>query len=825
MTVPTAAELALLNSQPQMTKLYLSIYQPDTVLEFRITGSAAKGDTTLNGTVLSGSPSLVESEVFTALVGTTQGGDDKGKIRVRSATANTIVVPINSHVDWANGDYITVLRYVEINPVYQRIIQDPSNPMNTLWYKYSDIAYSNQNSVLGSFICMGGHYAGFLDGGQCNVYYSASGTHNLKSEAMSFNWFFQGASVTGSSAHTPGYITYTAPGHYMTKLTVTTTGSASDVSYRFVSIYDRPEAGATNPILNWELIDMSGNREAGGYTASIRVRGTAYENIIRDGALVIIHAEDWYTKDTKQSIGGNALNRSSIFFSGYIMNGTIQYNYQDGYIEFDIASPTEVMKNMEGFAIDVTSSTDPAGQAATDPNYPSGWVLLLDMDCRRAIYHYLRWHSTVLFCTDFDVNYFGTDQLIEHFTADRTSIFDAINTLMQGALVGEVVSDRQGKIFAEISTYATNNASGSFATSMVLDKSKWINEPMIEEKQVGETSFIEMGGIVYYGPTLGTFNAFLACSPGNEPGMRGKMEQIQGLALSSQAQLNTLVGNIYAHHNSRYPNSEYRLAGNYRNLDIAPQELVSITVNQTDTPRGITFNQKPFAIRGMSWDFDANNELLLPSLSVSEVTQGFDGDTIEIPPIPPVDGENGGGFSVPPITVPPLPIPISVLPSVFYGININHITDIPLLTVDVVDGHADVIDWSSTSETPLNYYNPVLMLDKTVSPNKLFIRSTGYYFIVAYGHQSWNKINVLDHAGAITSMTVYCGLNSFSSPISSCLVPNDINVRSFDLLATASGIAYATIGEYILLSTYIDPVPTNCTLGHLHAGITVFKLI
>jgi hypothetical protein len=103
-----------------------------------------------------------------------------------------------------------------------------------------------------------------------------------------------------------------------------------------------------NPILKWELLDLAGNRDAGGYTAH-RVRDLAYENIIRDGALVIIHAEDWYTKDTKQSIGGNALNRSSIFFSGYIMNGTIQYNYQDGYVEFEVGSPTEIMKSMEGF--------------------------------------------------------------------------------------------------------------------------------------------------------------------------------------------------------------------------------------------------------------------------------------------------------------------------------------------------------------------------------------------------------------------------------------------------------------------------------------------
>jgi hypothetical protein len=726
MTVPTTAQLNLLNSHPQMTKLYLSIYQPETVMSFQITGSAAKGDTTLNGNTLSGSYLLVESEVFTALVGTTAGGDDKGRIRVRSATANTVVVPINSHINWANGDYITILRYVEINPVYQRIIQDPSDPMNTLWYKYSDIAYSNQNSVLGSFICMGGHYAGFLDGGQCNVYYSASGTYNLKSEAMIFDWFFQGADTTGSAVHTPGYISYSTPGHYMTKLTVTTSGSASDISYRFISIYDRPEAGATNPIVEWELIDMSGNRDAGGYTASIRVRGTAYENVVRDGALVIIHAEDWYTRDTKQSIGGNALNRSSIFFSGYIMNGTIQYNYQDGYVEFEVASPTEVMKSMEGFAIDVTSSTDPAGQSASDPNYPSGWVLLLDMDGRRAIYHYLRWHSTVLYCTDFDVNYFGTDIAIEHFTSDRTSIYDAINTLMQSTYIGEIVADRQGRIFAEVTVQGTNNASGSFAISMEIEKRHWIETPMIEERQIQEMSFLEMGGILYNGPSAGTFSAFLSCAPGNEPALRGKIEQAQGLALSSQSQLNTLVGNVFAYKNSRYPNIDFRLAGNYRNLDIAPQELVSISVAQSDTPRGIVFDRKPFAIRNMSWMFDHTNELILPSIGVAEVTQGFAGDTIVIPDVPPTEGDAGGGFYIPPIIVPPLPMP--TIPIYLSTPRMMILHPAQVLTAAPSAG---IIDWSNGSIYPPisysgNYYDPDFIWDLY---RTFVIKYNGYYAI------------------------------------------------------------------------------------------------
>lgn len=661
MTTPSTAELALLNTRPQSTKLYLSVYQPETVFFARVTGSVSKGDTTIPIYSVGGDPNLVEPEMFTMLVGTSGGDDDKGRIRVRTASNTQITVPINSHIDWQPFDYLTIIRYVEINPVYQRIIQDPSDAMNTLWYKFSDVAYTNQNSVLGTFICMGGHFAGFMEGSQCNVFYSASGTFNLKNEAMTYDWFFQGATVTGSSSQTPGNISYTTPGQYMTRLTVTTAGGASDTSYRFISVYQRPEDGVNNPILKWNLTNLSGRRENGGYSASIRVWGSATESRIKDNALVVIYADDRYG-DTKQSIGGNSCGRSNIVFSGYILAGTVQYNYKEGFVDFDIGSPTEVMTKMDAFAIDVTSSTDPAGQAATDENYPSGWTLLLDMDCRRAIYHYLRWHSTVLFCNDFDVTHFGTDQAIEHFTSDRTSLYDAVNTLMQGTLLGEVVSDRQGRIYAEVATYATNNASGSFVTCMQLTKPLWMGEPVIDEKHIAGTSFIEMGGVHYDGPTAGTYLPLMACAPGNEPGLRGKMEQQQGLALTDQSQLNTLVGNIYAWKNSRYPNIDYRLVGNYRNLDIAPQELVSVTMDRIDTPRGLVFNQKPFAVRGMSWTYDSENELLLPILSVAEITQGFDGDTITIPPLPPVGPDNppGPGFGQPPIVVPPIPGPAPV---------------------------------------------------------------------------------------------------------------------------------------------------------------------
>lgn len=797
MSVPSASELALLNTKPHNTKLWLSIYQPEIVLACQLNSSTgtSKGMTTIPyDNVTSGSYLSVENEVFTMLVGTTLGGDEKGRIRLRSATASTLTVPINSHINWSDNDYLTVIRYVEINPVYQRIIQDPSDPLKTLWYKYSDIAYTNQNSVLGSFICMGGNYAGFLENGQCQVYYSASGTHNLKNEAMSFNWFFEGATVTGSSLHTPGYINYTTPGHYMTRLIVTTSGTASDTSYRFVSIYNRPGQGANTPVLNWEFTDLTGNRESGGYNATIKVRDMVYKSAIKDNSLVVIFADDWYG-NTKQSIGGNALNRSSIFYVGYILNGTITHNYQDGYIEFETASPTSIMSMMEGYAVDVTSSTNPAGQAATDPNYPSGWTLLLDMDVRRAIYHYLRWHSTVLYCTDFNVKYFGTDIPIEHFTSDRASIFDAVNTLMTGALYGEIVSDRQGTIFAEVATYATNNASGTFATAIDISKPVWYGDPVVDEKQVQELSFIELGGIQYNGPAAGTSFAFLSNAPGTEPGLKGKMETREGLALISQDQLNILAGNIFAWRNSRYPNAEFKLAGDWRNLDIAPQELASVTIAQTDTPRGIVFNKKPFAIRGVNWTFDGISELLLPTIQTQEIVQGFPGDTIIIPPIPPTsgDGTTGGGFNIPPFVLPPFPtIPPFILPT-------------GTAAGAAVYIHPDGINLGGNTANRIGfvYWNNGVILDQDfVDPYGMFNGVDG--FTVPYS--GLYAINLVIHM----QVTIGAGIDTLLIPIVY------INKNSLNVTSTSTSYNTGNLFGNLPTLTYLNAdivIPLNCVIS------------
>jgi len=70
-------------------------------------------------------------------------------------------------------------------------------------------------------------------------------------------------------------------------------------------------------------------------------------------------------------------------------------------------------------------------------------------------------------------------------------------------------------------------------------------------------------------------------------------------------------------------------------------------------------SNKSFAIRRVSWRWDAKNLLLMPSIEVSEITQGRPGVTIVIPVIPPEEGEDGGSTHQPPARIPPTPITIT----------------------------------------------------------------------------------------------------------------------------------------------------------------------
>jgi hypothetical protein len=632
----SASNLELIRTKPQSSTLCLSVFQPRVAMQCRVSdASVTRGARTIQyNSVSAGDFSAVEAGM-TLLVGTTALGQDVGRIRIRSATSDHFVVSENSNIMWTDLLYLTVLRYWEVWPVFPRIIQDPADLEDVIFYKDYDIEYTDQNSILGTFIGMGPHRAAVLETGSVNLWYGSTGTLNLLGNPVSYEWSFEGGTPTGSTAATPGWVSYDTPGHYVTRLIVSASGT-SDTSYRYVSIYDKPGEGNSPPVIKWSLDSLSGGRDEGGYSASIAIQEPV---TVDDNSVVVIFSDDWYG-NTHTSLGGNYPNAQKIFFVGYVDRGSIQYDYKSSKVTFDLVSITGLMKESFGFSVSVESKATPAT-----------WYELKDLDVRRAIYHYLKWHTTVLSVADFQ--FVGTYYAIQFFDADRTTMFDAIDNLMRGTLIGKTVADRQGKIWAEVNASAYDDPVASFPSTMLLEKRDWIGEPQITERFADEVSYIEMGGICYNGDTAtgSSFSAHLACAPGAAPGFRGSIDTIEGLALGGQLHLNGLVGNQFADRNSKYPNVDLTPSSNFRNLDIAPQESVRYAVSAGDALRNVSINGL-YIPDGMSWTYDSRNRLLLlSSLQLRANVNGDAGETLAM------EEPDDDGWVVPPTPpFPPFPI-------------------------------------------------------------------------------------------------------------------------------------------------------------------------
>ena len=755
----TQSQLETVRTRPQSADENLFIFEPRAIFKCLVNNaSIAKGARTIAyDTVTLGSFSAVEAGM-TVLIGTSNGGSDVGRIRLKSITPTQMVVSENSDIKWANNLYITVLRYWEVWPIFPRIIQNPNNAEDIIFYKDYDIPHTNQNNSLGTFINAGTHHGVLLENGVGSVYYTASGSYSLMGSAITYDWKFEGGTPSGSSSATPGWVEYNTPGDYVTTLTVTAANGAVDVTHRYVSVKNKIGEGANTPIVKWSRSDLSGSRSEGGYTVDI----TAWQDInITDNSLVIIKSDDLYNRNnnpfytspvklnetelaepyggwtgsvnpsyymgtakytkapyqvleytftgiridiiattspdggavyvsldnanfvlvdlysptiqyqqvvhtrtvprgtyllgletgdsgdvnplssgTKVEIdaveywdSGDDATSSDIFFVGYVEKDSIKYNATTSSVSFTASSITALMKKTTGFSISVESA-----QSAVK------WFQLKDMDVRRAIYHYLRWHSTVLSVADFE--FIGDDRKLQYFDADRGSLYDAIDNLLRGALIGSLCSDRKGKLWGEVEPKAYTDPTGTFIPVMEITRRDWMNEPNVEERIYDDLSYVELGGIAYSGAITGTFTALLSDAPGQTPAHMGSVDSVSGLALLGQAQLNILSGHVWANRNSKYPTVSIQSPIMLKNLDIAPYETVQVHILPEDTVLNVDI-QGLYIPTSMSWAPNVSNRITLPNIELTSLVNGNPGDTMIIPPINEIEYPNMN-FSFPP---------------------------------------------------------------------------------------------------------------------------------------------------------------------------------
>lgn len=633
MSQPTPSELALLRNRDKRTQLYLSIYQPKVVFAAQVNNvNISIGETYIDYDTVSSGAYFNIKPGMTMYIGSTPGGTNYGRIRVRFAGSDYIMVAENSDINWKDNLYLTIKDFHEVWPIYQTLQQVGNTPDTDviLVYKDGDISYTGQNSNPGSLISMGSHQAIWLESGSAQLYWSASGTVNTNGDTNSYLWSFEGGTPTGSVLQNPGLIEYVTAGHYVTQLDVTSSSGTVDTSYRYVSVYD----DANQPIIEWGMDDLKGSRSEGAYTSTIWVRQPV--NGVVEGALVVIFSKSYYGS-TPYSFVNN------IEFVGYILNDSITYDYQQSKVEFSVGSVTEVMKECEGPGLSLTSVIVE----------PDTWSDMQDVTIQKAIWWFLRWHSTVMNLAD--VRYIGTNFYIYAFESDNGTLYEVLSTFIQSTVLGSVVSNRQGQIFCEIDPSAIHNTPTDMSLGMAIDRQDWMGEPNIREATRPEISYLEIGGYSYEpGASTGTNTPYLACAPGVVPSYFGKMEEVQGLALDSgsatsdQAYLNTLAGDYLAYRNARYPETGISMAGNYGNIELVPSERYLLTVEAQDSQSRVEVNNLPVHPIELTWKFVPEKNFLSVDATFHELTVGYSGTTLDIP-VNTIDND----IYIPPYVVPP----------------------------------------------------------------------------------------------------------------------------------------------------------------------------
>lgn len=629
MIVPSGSQLARIKTRPHRTRLWLGIYEPRVVVSARLSANV-KSTVDLTVTYLTGAPGDIEADM-TAYIGTSAGGQDLGRIRVKSGSAGEIKVSENS-INWQANWYITVVEYYEPWSVFPRIVLDANNV--PIFYKDYDVLYTDQNQYLDPIVHMGPNHAGFLVTGSYCVYYSSSGSFDPTPDSpsitgSSYEWNFGDEGVvdpTGTTEQDPGYVCYLSGGFHTTSLTITTEHGESFTGHRHVMIYDRPGEGPLRPYVEWGLNSLDGSRGDGGYQARIWLRERAGFSKVKDGSLVVVFSDDWQGTD-EGAIGGNAENRDSILFVGYIDTGSIALDPVTNKLEFDVSGITNTMKEVSNYSASLESKTN----AGT-------WWEMREMTVDRALIHMLRWQSTVLALADFH----QTGDLLntQYADFDRGGLYDTANQFLESTLGAQMVGDRQGAIYCEIDLNLIPTGSNrlDYLTALDVERRDWRENIAFDFLPNSPMAYIEMGGIAYSGPSTGTTDAYLAGAPGDAQLWRGSIERGSGLVLSGQDQLNVLTANMLAQANSEFPDLDIPLAGDYRFIDIAPQRRVTLTLEESETYRGYVWNQKKFIPQSMTFNYEPSQQSLLTDLTVKEetfATETGKADTILIPEDPP----------------------------------------------------------------------------------------------------------------------------------------------------------------------------------------------
>lgn len=786
----TVDELAAQNSDNQRTEYALAFTEnPPVVFSCVINQTFPTHDKVFEFAY--DTPSGVLADVLpgmTAWIGSSAGHYDYGQVRIRKTPiVGMMYVSEGSEIAWANDLHVTIIDEMGLWPKHLFIDDDQ------IIYMDKDIAYTDQHEVFDPVPIMGCNAVLDVTTYPATVRFpEANRSWVFDSTISAWLWTATEGTFDNATIFNPILTinAYPVGGQIRVALKLTSAAGAEFTGYRYVKVYDADH----RPLDVFRLdTPVHGDYSAGGFSFDVTLYTNATRAEIRDRAPVMLISVDYYGDEIRHI--GQLDNRENIEATGFIRGETIVYDPSGGTVSFSVEGPQFWMGKMNGY---------PTGVRIANKQ-PDKWTMMPNLDVDRGAWHFLHWRTTAT--AVLDVTLTGDTRYLPEASSAQGNLWSQIAEITTSIILATGGFDPWGRLFISIDPQMTPVADRTWVVIQDIQPEEWEGELQIERRPSPEVAQLFFSGIAV--DASGKAKSYFSISPGRVPRRYGNVEPpVERMLLVDQDQANEMCGLLSGWKNNQYPKIGVRFAQNNKMFTLFPPQFAHITINETDTERGISrsLNLVPRSIT-REWDIESG---------VASTTVNFEAETL---PDLSVTGDIPGIIDAGDIIDPPdsgeviVPIEIVVLPP-----GQTNLTQ-PSKVVHASSNFG--IHWTETFDAPQSTYDDVEWfpmndgLTEDIYPgiHNLIVTPSGALFI-----QTTYKVFAAPHSGG--TWTQIASITDFNNGYIHDIAINPNEDEEIVIIGSIN-VNGPPMGKLVFAnSSGITPGANSMRLHYFRAGIT-----
>ncbi len=653
MHIISSPDAAVLRQFPQTVRRYLSPAPRTAVFAARVSSGTIQRDA-FSGGVVAIPYDTVTLGAYTDVIagmtldiGTTAGGAERGRVRVRSANSGQLLIG-EKGLTLAAGDYLTVrneFRLWQVKPRRYEDYADAAYPTSFTEFHDYDVVYSSQNSAIppkanitaGNFAPA--QPAGFVDAGQDyrSVTLSSADSITLAPGAaiLSRAWnIADGTLVSGTLSSTQITVRFPVGFRYVT-LTVTDSNGASSLMRLPLWVHARNGVSPSDhmPLVEF-IVTRDETRAGGGRELRFEIFGSADASLLPEGSAICYWEEAAFGDDPAPApYRGQFLGwatRDAVLFRLYRSRYTLEVSGAAGWLE----------------------RTGSFAQTLLDPGAtPTQWHEMQQITIDRAAHYALRAYSNALSLVNFFTS--GISDEAASISLSKRSLWGQLAELVRGYF-GTVGSDSLGGIWLRQHHSYTSAAEQAGTTPVIsLTNADWRDAQglLLPAEKSDPFGLVEAEGTLYIGGI--SFPLASRARAGAGVGRAAAPHQL----VSSQSALNQRAGRHLARLNNPRPAVTLRLLGNLDAVEPCWNEPIRIS-GAGENVRGMTLSDARFLLTSVS--VAHANAPGTPARTVTwtleATTSGADGITLDLPDsvtTPPRPPPSSRGRRIKPVLLSP----------------------------------------------------------------------------------------------------------------------------------------------------------------------------